>query len=134
LNEFKYKTVETTDLQKVFERVSGQNLNWFFDQWVYKAGFPELKANYVYDKNSRTVQLHLEQTQDFNEMKPEVFRLFIDIEIVTSKGTRKETIEMNQRKQTFSFNIDDELSQVWVDRESNLLRLLDFPQAKEQIK
>jgi aminopeptidase N len=134
LNEYKYKTVETADLQKVFERVSGQNLNWFFDQWVYKAGFPELKAKYVYDKNSRTVQLSLEQTQDFNEMRPEVFRLFIDIEIVTTKGTHAKQIEMNKRKQTFTLNVDDELLQVWVDRESNLLRLLDFPQAKEQTK
>lgn len=134
LNEYKYKTVETANLQKVFERVSGQNLNWFFDQWVYKAGFPELKAKYVYDKNSRTVQLSLEQTQDFNEMRPEVFRLFIDIEIVTTKGTHAKQIEMNKRKQTFTLNVDDELLQVWVDRESNLLRLLDFPQAKEQTK
>ena len=134
LNEFKYKTVETADLQRVFERVSKQNLNWFFDQWVYKAGFPELKAKYTFDKNTRTLQLNLEQTQDFNEIKPEVFRLFIDVEIVTTKGTRKETVEMNKRKQSFTFNLDDELLQVWVDRESNLLRVLDFPQGKEQVK
>ncbi|HMF56761.1 MAG TPA: M1 family metallopeptidase, partial [Pyrinomonadaceae bacterium] len=38
LNKYKYQNVDSSDLQKVFEEVSGQKLDWFFEQWVYKAG------------------------------------------------------------------------------------------------
>lgn len=134
LNEYKFKPVETADLQRVFEKVSGQNLNWFFGQWVYKAGFPMLKANYVYNKNTKTLRLNLAQTQPADAMTPAVFRLPIDIQIVTSKGTRNEKIEMNKRTGVYTFKIDGELTQVWVDKDSNLLRILDFPQAKDQMK
>lgn len=132
LNEFKYKAVETEDLQRVFEKVSGQNLSWFFDQWVYKAGFPMLKAKYVFNKKTQTLTLTLTQTQPNSVTTPFVFRLPIDIQIVTSKGTRNEKIEMNKRTQMYTYKIDGDLQQVWVDKDSNLLRLLDFPQAKEQ--
>lgn len=129
LNEYKFKAVETADLQRVFERVSGQNLQWFFDQWVYKAGFPMLKADYVYDNKTGTLKINLAQTQPFDALTPAAFRLPIDIQIVTSKETRNEKIEMNKRAQSFSFKTDEKPLQVWVDKDSNLLRLLDFPQA-----
>ena len=35
------KNVETSDFKKSIEEVSGQNLDWFFRQWVYDPGFPE---------------------------------------------------------------------------------------------
>ena len=39
-DQYKYKTVTTKDFQSVMEKVKGENLNWFFDQWVFKPGYP----------------------------------------------------------------------------------------------
>ena len=33
-----FTTVETNDLKNAIEEATGQNLHWFFEQWVYKAG------------------------------------------------------------------------------------------------
>jgi aminopeptidase N len=134
LNEYKFKPAETADLQRIFERVSGQDLKWFFDQWVYKAGFPALKVSYLYDKKLRRLKLNINQTHTFDAMTPAVFRLSADVQIITSKGVRNEKIEINKRTQIFTFKLDEAPSQVWVDRNFNLLRLLDFPQAQEQMK
>jgi aminopeptidase N len=49
LNRHKDGSVETSDLQKAMEEVSGQQLGWFFEQWVYEnpancsAGFSPLR-------------------------------------------------------------------------------------------
>ena len=40
--KFALKSVETYDFKRTIEDVTGNNLYWFFDQWVHKAGYPEL--------------------------------------------------------------------------------------------
>jgi tetratricopeptide (TPR) repeat protein len=39
LKEYKGRELGTADFQRVCEEVSGQNLNWFFDQWVYSSRY-----------------------------------------------------------------------------------------------
>src|ERR1041385_1429426 len=35
-----YSTATSADLQSAFEHVSGQDLSWFWNQWVYGRGYP----------------------------------------------------------------------------------------------
>ena len=54
----------THDLQKVFEKVSEQNLQPFFNQWLFTAGQPVLKIDWNYDQTKRSLSLKIEQTQE----------------------------------------------------------------------
>ena len=54
--------VETNDLQRALERVSGRSFELFFDQWVYRAGHPELKVKVSWENSLLLVEV--EQTQD----------------------------------------------------------------------
>ena len=45
------------------EAASGKDLKWFFDQWVFKAGHPELKVRWHYEESDKTVRVQVEQTQ-----------------------------------------------------------------------
>ncbi|MFL2983018.1 MAG: M1 family aminopeptidase [Candidatus Neomarinimicrobiota bacterium] len=60
----KFKNVETQDLKKSIEEVTGQNLDWFFRQWVYEPGYPEYHVKWSYNQRNRTVKLKVEQKQD----------------------------------------------------------------------
>jgi aminopeptidase N len=57
LNRHKFANVESTDLQKVFEEVSGKNLDWFWKQWVYGVGYPKIDVKPSYDETSRTLKI-----------------------------------------------------------------------------
>ena len=46
LSQYAYKTAEIEDLRLVFERVTGQDLHWFFDQWFMQAGHPVLEVSH----------------------------------------------------------------------------------------
>ena len=59
-----YKCVETQDLKKSVEEVTGQNLDWFFRQWLYEPGYPEYEVNWVYNQRNRSVQLKIKQKQN----------------------------------------------------------------------
>lgn len=130
LNEFKYRNVETRDLQRVFERVTGQQLEWFFDQWVYKAGYPELRVRSNYDIAKQQLTLTVTQTQKPDSNTPMVFRLPVELEILTAGGSRTEHIEINQRIQSFTFKLDRTPRIITFDKGARLLKKLDFPQAR----
>jgi aminopeptidase N len=53
----------TADLERIMEHVSGQNLSWFFRQWLYRAGSPIVKGRWRYDAAARQVVIQLAQLQ-----------------------------------------------------------------------
>ncbi len=63
----KDKNVETADFRKAMETASGRDLAWFFDQWVYHGGHPELTARWRYEDDDKTLRLKVEQTQAVDE-------------------------------------------------------------------
>src|SRR4029079_8718836 len=56
-------SVETRDLVRAIEAVSGRNLERFFDQWIRSPGHPELQASWRWDEDRRVGTLKLEQKQ-----------------------------------------------------------------------
>jgi len=93
----------TADFQHVMEEASGQTLGWFFDQWLNHAGSPVVKGSWRWDVGSKTVIVSLEQSGDY--------RLPLEMAI----GERIENIELNQRRQTFSFAAEKEPAEVRLD-------------------
>ena len=62
------------------EAASGKDLKWFFDQWLHKAGHPELKVRWHYEDADKTVRVKVEQTQTVDDQTP-LFRLPTSLEI-----------------------------------------------------
>lgn len=86
-----YKCVETVDLKKSVEEVTGQNLDWFFRQWLYEAGYPKYDVKWNYTQRNRSVKLTIKQTQDGNLFKMPV-KITIDKEEHTVWVEDKEVI------------------------------------------
>jgi aminopeptidase N len=48
VTRFREKNVETVDLIRTIEDVTGRNLRRFFDEWVFGTGYPEFSVTYAY--------------------------------------------------------------------------------------
>ncbi len=59
--------VVTPDLQRAIEEATGRNLDWFFDQWVYGAGHPEMKGDFAWDEATKTGEAHPQAVADRRE-------------------------------------------------------------------
>jgi aminopeptidase N len=130
LNKYKEQSVVTADLQRVFEQASGQRLDWFFDQWAYKAGFPELRVRSNYNPASHELTLDVSQTQVPDATTPAVFRLpAVEVELADAKGSRTERIEITGRDQRFTFKTDGKPLMIRFDKGARILKKLDFPQS-----
>ncbi len=76
LDRFKFKAVETDDLRKVLEEVSGESLERFFAQWVYRAGVPTADIKLDWEARSDkadgpgTLTVTLRQVQTINADNP----------------------------------------------------------------
>jgi aminopeptidase N len=81
----RYEVVDTDDFRKAMEEASGKDLKWFFDQWLFKAGHPELKVRWHYEDADRTVRMKIEQTQKVDEQTP-LFRLPTTLELTEAVG------------------------------------------------
>lgn len=121
IEEFRHDNVTSADLKAVFERESGKDLTWFFKQWVYQSGFPDLVVQYEYDATAKKLNLTVTQRQTGDGHTPEVFRLPLEIQVKTSRGSQTVLAEVNQRSQKFSFAVAEDPSAVTVDPQMNLL-------------
>jgi len=99
LTTYKYGTAEAHQLRLVFEKVSGKDLNWFFNQWYYGSGHIKMNVTYDFNTINKTVTVNVNQ-----KGKTFKFPLSIDIYEETGKTTHNVWVENAQNSFTFSFN------------------------------
>jgi aminopeptidase N len=120
LNEHKFGNVESTDLKKAMESASGKDLTWFFNQWVYKGGYPKLNVKQTYNPTSKKLTLTVSQVQKIDTITPAVFILPMEVEITTSKGTKTEQIQITKRIQTFTIQLDGKPTKTQIDKNEKI--------------
>lgn len=114
-----YSSVEINDLRRSFEKTTGQDLNWFFNQWYLRGGHPVLRISYRWDEDARTQYIRLEQTQDF-KFAP-VYRLKLKTDIYLKDTVIHETIDFNTKVKEFEFRLSEKPLLVNVDAEKTLV-------------
>ncbi len=133
LTEHAYTDVEAHELRLAFEEVSGQDLNWFFDQWFFAAGHPILQIEKQADPERGEVKLVIEQIQEPTEEIPAIFRLPFEVDVYMPDGSKlRKHFEMNQRKQSFVVEVEAEPALVVFDAEHSLLAVVDYPKTEEE--
>ncbi|BDS14606.1 DUF3458 domain-containing protein [Aureispira anguillae] len=133
LEDNKYQAAEVHNLRLAFEKVTGEDLNWFFNQWFFTAGHPDLEVTKTYDAVTRTLNVTVKQTQDYKEST--VFMLPFAIDVYTSKGgkAQRTNVVMTEQEQTFSIYTGGEPVWVGVDAERVILGKRKYKQTKEEL-
>ncbi len=121
----KLDNVETIDLIRAIEAVSGRNMLPFFDQWVYKGGHPDLKVTYSWDEPTKSALVRVEQTQDTSDGTP-IFTLPVTVSFGNGKNERRFIAHVEQKEQTFSFALDQRPEVFCFDPEGDFLKTIDL--------
>ena len=137
---FSFKSVYTHDLESLFTEMTGEDYGWFFDQWLYKAGYPECKIKVSYDKKLNLLRVRIEQTQKSDDgMTPEAFRFPLTVEFVSESGLRtRHTMQVSERVHEFYYPLQNKPVQVVIDPDYTVLMQweIDKPESVwiEQLK
>ena len=101
-----YGSATIRDFQHVAETVSGTNLSYFFDEWLYGENYPRYVVDWYYDLiQGNTYQVSVEVKQSVNTL-PQFFTMPIDMKINTSLGDTTVRIFNNAQDQIFNFTIE----------------------------
>jgi aminopeptidase N len=112
--------VETRDLVRALEDVSGRSLGRFFDQWVYKPGHPELEVTISWERG--VLGIEAKQSQATTDGVPAVFELALVVDIVDTSGkSRHEKVTMTQKTESFAIPCAERPELVVVDPEMRIL-------------
>jgi len=94
-----FKPVEMHQLRLAFEEVTGQDMNWFFNQWFYNSGHPVLKMRYSYDADSVYVTIN----QEHNIEKPLTYQLPFRIDVWYGQVVNSYNVVLKKKNQVFAF-------------------------------
>ena len=119
LTSHKFQTAEVHDLRLAFEKVTGQDLNWFFNQWFMASGHPVLAIQTSYDEVNKQAVINIQQKQDLTNTP--LYRLPIAVDIYSQNKTERKEIVLDKQSQTFSFPYPLAPDLINVDAEKYLL-------------
>jgi aminopeptidase N len=118
LQKNSFKTAEVHDLRLAFEETTGEDLNWFFNQWFLNQGHPSLNINYNWDASTMNQEIVLEQLQDLSTTP--LYKLPIDVDFYFSTYKVRERIVLTDKKQNFKFRFPEKPLAVNFDAEKML--------------
>ena len=112
-DRYKIGNALTKDLKAVFEEVSGKELDYFFDQWIFQAGHPQISLTRT---NHKGPAFLLKQHQ------PGEFKFSIDIQFNYENGTSEtKTFEITEKEQVLHSGNDQKLKDYVIDPDTKLL-------------
>ncbi|UCH77510.1 MAG: T9SS type A sorting domain-containing protein [Candidatus Coatesbacteria bacterium] len=109
----------TVELQQAMEKEYGKSLQEFFDDWVYKAGYPEYEFDWTASGNDVTVKICQVQTQ--TPLTP-LFDMPVELTITTQNNqTRVERVWVRNRFHRFRFSYGSPVTNVEFDKDGWIL-------------
>jgi len=109
LRECHGKECNLTDVQDIFEKVSGQDLDWFFKEWFYTTKVPNYKI-----ENLSLVQKNGKYIVSFDIIDKSNFTMPLEVEIITSKEKFVKKVWI-KGKAKVSFEINDKPLKIILD-------------------
>lgn len=138
LKKHQWQNAQTDQLVVAIEEATGQNLQWFFDQWINKIGHPEFEIESRYDESAKTLKLSVKQTQKADNARPwfqspEFFTMPVDIAITTGSGERIHRVLIDGREKEFTFAVDAKPLIVNFDRGNYIIKEVKFNRSDDEL-
>jgi aminopeptidase N len=129
-----HQPVSTEDLRIAVEETTGQSMDWFFDQWLYRMGHPIFEVTQNYDGAGKKLTLNVKQTQKVDPLnaypQTEYFQAKVEVEI----DGRVEQVWLEPKAENvFTFDAPVKPQLVNFDYEGTLLKELKFEKPVDEL-
>lgn len=119
--DFMFGNISTEEFSNFISRCSGRNLNWFFDEWIYKPNHPVYQNNYHSEKISDD-KWKLTYTINQIQTNTGFFKMPVKLKVVFKNGTDT-LLKVNNdyNLQMYSFEFKDEPKKVFFDPDNEIV-------------
>ena len=123
--EQRFRAASFSDLGRTMSAAAGEDLAWFFEEWVDRPGAPAIRlesAEVVTRNGSHTLELTLAQTQGG---KPYALDVPVYLTLRSSAQAVRRTVYLAQPRQRFTLAVDEVPARLDVDPEYDVFRRVD---------
>ena len=119
--KFSYQTATTNDFVEAVSEATGRDVEWLFDQYVYRPGYPEFDVAWDYNPDNRLLHLSVKQTQKT------LFHVPVEIEALGDRSP-SETFRLDVRdeSQEFYFGMNQRPATVLFDPRDIILKSVNY--------
>jgi len=117
---FKYKSAVTADFISELNQSTGQNLDWFFNEWIYGSNHPVYQNTYTFidlGGGNWQVEFLAKQTQT----NAGFFTMPIEIKVSFSSGDTTIRILNDSNNQVFTFTFNSEPTNLQFDPNNDII-------------
>ena len=107
----------TEEFKFEMEKVSGIDLDKFFDQWLYKGGIIKLDVEWDYDEKSKNIEFNITQVQNDGYL----FEMPLDIEILGDNNSNTSTIRLDKKSGKYLVYSENKPKEIKLDPYTKLL-------------
>jgi aminopeptidase N len=132
LDAYAFEPVDTHDFMKTVKEVTGRNMDWFFEQYIFSPGHPVFEISSSWDAGDGQMHLRVAQVQDRDHGVP-IYRTPLQIGIVTASGKTVETVWLENEQDVFVFESREEPLLVRFDEGNWLLKEWTYVKSVEEL-
>jgi aminopeptidase N len=118
LQQNAWKPVTTEDFRKSVEALNGEELRYFFIQWIESTGAPEFKLEYTVFRTHTGFRVQGKISQDLD-----TFRMPVDLRIETEGNPETKRIDVMGTSSEFSVDTFGKPKKVIIDPDNKVLRM-----------
>jgi aminopeptidase N len=117
LVNFKFKNAEAHNLRLAFEQITGQDLNWYWNQWYYGSGHPVFDISYGYDDAVKMAKVVIKQVQNTGK----IFRIPMAIDVYESGVKTRHKVWLENETDSFYYSYKNRPDLINVDGDKIIL-------------
>jgi Peptidase family M1 domain/Tetratricopeptide repeat len=115
--KYGWQSVSTVDFRKMAEQISGQNLQYFFVQWLESSGAPEFKMEYTVFRTQKGFRVMGKISQDLD-----TFQMPVDLKIETEGNPETKRVDVVGTSSEFTVDTFGKPKTVSIDPNGAVLR------------
>ena len=102
---FKYGNANTDDYCRIHEQMTGLELSWFFDEWIYQMGYPTYDIGWSGRQTVDGWEVVLDVEQNNGSGFPALFHMPVEIKVNWSGGSQTFRFDVNANPQRAVFSV-----------------------------
>lgn len=121
---FEYSFAVTSDFVDLCNELIGRPLDWFFNQWIYSPGYPELDYwwNVVNTDSGWVLMMSFQQVQ----LDAPIFRFPLEIRVTSADSARLFTVLIEHEREDFAFLFPPGARPLFVELDPNSYVLMKY--------
>ncbi len=126
LKKHAFSSTDIYQLRREFEEVTGQDLNWFFNQWFLAPGHPILQAEHTYNQGKLVLKIGQKQGN-----QTPTYQLPLAVDIWVKGKKERHMITVSQAYQEFTWPVAHTPEVVYIDKHYLLVGEIEHSQSNE---